>query len=183
VWADNGKQGTYKSLKEVPILFKDREVGESKLTSGVMTSYIKHLIQLYLYPGSAPFFKFLAVGASGMVVDIAVFSLLLALIFGAQRSVYAQVVSFVAALCWNYTWNSKWTFPNKQRQQAGWQPFFRFVMVSCAAFLLRTALFTGLSRALNITKLLELQILLAFVIVVVTVVNFLGSKLWAFKQK
>ena len=36
-----------KNVVEVPITFKDREKGESKLNAGVQINYLKHLMRLY----------------------------------------------------------------------------------------------------------------------------------------
>lgn len=36
-------------VKEIPIVFKDRQLGESKMSYGEIINYIKHLISLYIY--------------------------------------------------------------------------------------------------------------------------------------
>jgi dolichol-phosphate mannosyltransferase len=176
-------KGNYATVVEEPITFKDRTVGESKLTRGVMINYILHLISLYLYPGSAPLFKFLAVGGIGMVLDITLFTLIH---FTAHFSTcYSQCLSFFAALCSNFFLNRLWTFRApvsvSGRSRSPVPQFVKFSVVSLIALGLRTALFLSISNVLHIQKSPQIQILLVSVIVLVTAVNFLGSKHWAFK--
>ncbi len=42
-------KGKYKNVTEVPILFRNREYGESKMSSGVILEYFSHLAKLYLH--------------------------------------------------------------------------------------------------------------------------------------
>ena len=72
--------------------------------------------------------KFCAVGASGYVVNLAVYATLLA--FDVHYLV-AAVCSFLVAVTNNYMWNRLWTF----RRQRGHLVFqgFRFLLVSTVA--------------------------------------------------
>lgn len=103
-------KGNISKVVEVPIVFKDREKGESKLGRGVIISYILHLIRLYLFPGSAPLLKFLFVGGTGMIVDITVFTLLMSLAKPGTSTLIIQAGSFSIAVVWNFIWNKIWTF-------------------------------------------------------------------------
>ena len=38
-----------KKVKEIPIVFRDREYGESKLSSNVIIDYLLHVAKLYIY--------------------------------------------------------------------------------------------------------------------------------------
>ncbi|MDG6225140.1 MAG: glycosyltransferase family 2 protein [Candidatus Thermoplasmatota archaeon] len=182
-------KGRYGKLKEVPIVFKNREVGESKLGSRVILNYLVHLLQLYLHPGSAPLLKFLAVGGSGLIVDIGALSLLL-LTFGDGmieirgnlhlRSFYLfQGASFIAALTWNFLWNRYWTFAASSG--SGVAQYVKFFIVASAAFAMRSMLLYIGVDIMGVRGVPGYQILLFFVIVIVTAFNYLGSKLWAFK--
>lgn len=42
-------KGNYSRVKEVPIIFRDRELGKSKLNKSQIFLYLKHLLQLYSY--------------------------------------------------------------------------------------------------------------------------------------
>lgn len=168
-------------VKEVPITFKDREVGESKLGSKVIANYLQHLIKLYLFPGSAPLFKFLFVGGAGMLVDLGILTLMLYLI-GESKTDYmiSQAISFVSAVTWNFTWNRFWTFNSRKVSVAS--QYMKFAVVSIVAFSTRTVIsYIGVD-VLNIEEAPYYQILTLSTILLVAVLNYLGSKLWAFKK-
>jgi len=42
-------RGNCEKVVEVPIVFRDREYGESKLSSGVISEYLLHISKLYIY--------------------------------------------------------------------------------------------------------------------------------------
>lgn len=183
-------KGRYGKLKEIPIVFRDRELGDSKMGSKVIMNYLVHLLQLYMHPGSATLLKFLAVGGSGMIVDIGILSLLLLALgdgsidlagVGGIRDFYVfQGASFVAALTWNFLWNRYWTFASSSG--SGIAQYLKFFTVAVAAFALRgLLLFIGVD-ILGMSGVPRYQIMLFFVIVIVTALNYLGSKLWAFRK-
>lgn len=66
------------NVGEVPIHFSDRLHGESKLTLKEQLKYIQHLRRLYLhrFANAMYLIQFLMVGASGVVVNLTVLSLL-----------------------------------------------------------------------------------------------------------
>ena len=61
-------------VTDVPIVFADREEGESKLGLKAQVDYLRHLGRLYAfrYPLFLEFVKFCLVGLTGLVVDTAV---------------------------------------------------------------------------------------------------------------
>jgi len=115
--------------------------------------------------------KFCAVGASGYVVNLAVYALLLN---GAGlHYISAAVGSFVVAVTNNYAWNRLWTFRD-QRGGVAYQGM-RFLIVSTMA-LGANLLVLHLLVSAGVGKLLAQ----AIAIVLVTPVNFVGNKLWSF---
>ena len=118
--------------------------------------------------------KFTAVGASGYVVNLAVFS---ALLLGADLDHrLAAVGSFLVAVTNNYTWNRLWTF-HGERGHVAYQGA-RFFFVAVLAL---------------VANLVSLEVLIAFglpeitaqaiAIVLVTPINFVGNKLWTFRRR
>jgi dolichol-phosphate mannosyltransferase len=172
-------KGNYEKMAEVPIVFRDREMGESKLGSKVIVNYLQHLIQLYIYPGSAPFFKFLFVGGTGLIVDESIF-LALVYLLGSSGDTFWQGISFFAAVVWNFIWNRIWTF--NATSGKGFMQFIKFAIVAIAAFGIRTLLFEGGKQLLPVEEKWHLGLLLFGVIVVVTMINYIGSRLWAFRD-
>ncbi|ELP85096.1 Undecaprenyl-phosphate 4-deoxy-4-formamido-L-arabinose transferase, putative [Entamoeba invadens IP1] len=165
-----------KHVVEVPITFTTRTHGESKLTGGVMTNYLIHLFHLFMYPGTAPLLKFLVVGVIGTLVDVSVFSMLNAM--GLNPSL-AQAFSFACGLCNNFFLNSLWTFPQNVDTKEKTKQFVKFATVCGVSFILRSILFT-IGRMYVPDQFPYIQMLLIFVIASLTIVNFVGSKLFVF---
>ena len=117
--------------------------------------------------------KFCAVGASGYVVNLSVYTLLLR-----GAGVYylvAAVGSFLVAVTNNYTWNRLWTF-RRQRGHVAYQRL-RFLVVSVAALAANVVLLY-LLVSLGLGKIVAQ----AIAIILVTPVNFAGNKLWSFTR-
>jgi putative flippase GtrA len=118
--------------------------------------------------------KFCAVGASGYLVNLAVYALLLR---GAGlHYLLAATGSFLVAVTNNYTWNRVWTFRG-QRGHVAYQGL-RFLVVSTIALAANLVLLYGLVR-LGVDAL-PAQ---ALAIVLVTPLNFVGNKLWSFRRQ
>jgi dolichol-phosphate mannosyltransferase len=117
--------------------------------------------------------RFAAVGASGYVVNLAVFSVA---VHGAGFGYgAAAVMAFVVALANNFVWNRAWTF-NAGDGHAGFQAA-RFVVVSLAAFGFSLLLLFTLVEFAGVQEV-PAQ---AIAIVAATPLNFLGNKLWSFR--
>ena len=117
--------------------------------------------------------KFCAVGASGYLVNLAVYALLLR--GGGLHYLLAATGSFLVAVTNNYTWNRVWTFRG-QRGHVAYQGL-RFLVVSTIALAANLMLLYGLV-SLGLGEL-PAQ---ALAIVLVTPLNFVGNKLWSFKR-
>jgi dolichol-phosphate mannosyltransferase len=114
--------------------------------------------------------KFGTVGASGYVINLVVYTLLLGI--GPHRAAF---VSFVVSAANNYWWNRHWTFRDA-RGHFGIQGV-RFFVVSTAAllvnqFFLFVFLHVGLGKVVS----------QALAIALVTPLNFVGNKLWSFRR-
>jgi putative flippase GtrA len=117
--------------------------------------------------------KFCTVGASGYVVNLAVFSLLVS--WGHHYSV-AAAISFVVAVTNNYTWNRLWTFRG-QRGHIAYQGL-RFLVVALLALAANEAILAALIAAGMGEVIAQ-----AIAIVLVTPINFIGNKLWSFRRR
>ena len=118
--------------------------------------------------------KFSIVGASGYVVNLAVFS---ALVLGAGvHHIPAATASFLVAVTNNYAWNRLWTFRGS-RGHVAYQGI-RFLIVALCAL---------------VANLIVLEALVSFgvpeipaqaaAIVLVMPLNFVGNKLWSFRRR
>jgi putative flippase GtrA len=117
--------------------------------------------------------KFCTVGATGYVVNLAVFALLVHV--AEIHYIAAAICSFLVAVTNNYTWNRLWTFRN-QRGHVAYQGL-RFLVVSTVALGANLLFLSGLV-ALGMPKV-PAQ---ALAVALVTPWNFLGNKLWSFRR-
>jgi dolichol-phosphate mannosyltransferase len=116
--------------------------------------------------------RFALVGASGYAVNLAVYALGL----GAGLEYRAAAAAaFCVAVVNNFAWNRLWTFRDARGNVGG--QAFRFLLVSCAAFVISLALLSVLVRDAGAPKLLAQAIAIA----AVTPVSFLANKLWGFR--
>jgi dolichol-phosphate mannosyltransferase len=118
--------------------------------------------------------RFGVVGASGYVVNLLVFSLL---VHGAGAHYrLAATGAFVVAVANNFHWNRHWTF-RARHGHAGFQAA-RFLTVSVGAFVFNLLILELLVAGLDAPEV-PAQ---ALAIVAATPLSFLGNKLWSFAR-
>jgi dolichol-phosphate mannosyltransferase len=166
---------------EVPIQFKDRQHGESKLGSGVIISYLERLRALAggsVSPHSA--LKFAMVGSLGLLLDLIFF---MALIASGTGLIPAHLLSFLVATVFNYTFNARWSFADSASGEAGgtrgWRRYARFLIVALLALMLRGAVLGTLVEVHGWSASLAI-VLAAFA---AAGVNYLGSAFYVFPLK
>ena len=113
------------------------------------------------------------VGASGYVVNLVVYTLLL---HQEVHYLLAATCSFLVAVTSNYFLNRAWTFHDR-RGHAGVQGL-QFLIVSVAS-LGANLLVLHILISLGAGKLVGQ----AIAIIVVTPLNFLGNRLWSFRNR
>ena len=116
--------------------------------------------------------KFCLVGASGYVVNLAVFALAFGL--GGLHHLVAATIAFVLAVSNNFWWNRHWTFGARDGRM-GFQAT-RFFAVSVVAFLFAAAVLELLVTRADVPELAAQ----AASIVAATPLNFIGNKMWSF---
>ena len=118
--------------------------------------------------------KFCIVGATGYVVNLAVFA---TLVHGAEMHyMSAAVCSFLVAVTNNYLWNRLWTFRH-QRGHIAYQGL-RFLVVSSIA-LAANLLFLAILVGIGVPKIPAQAVAIALV----TPWNFVANKLWSFRRR
>ncbi|HKG02299.1 MAG TPA: GtrA family protein [Conexibacter sp.] len=118
--------------------------------------------------------RFAFVGASGYVVNLAVFTTCVH-VLGVDYRV-APVLAFLVGVANNFWWNRHWTFDARDGH-AGFQAA-RFLTVSVVAFLFSYGVFLLLVERADLPKVLAQ----AIAIVAATPLAFLGQKLWSFRR-
>lgn len=81
------------------------------------------------------FLRFATVGIMGAVVDFGVFNLLATVLD--MPTVWASVISFIAAITSNFTWNRYWTYPDSRSKPVA-QQLVQFTIVSVIGLAIRT---------------------------------------------
>lgn len=196
-------KGNYNRVIEVPYTFKDRRFGESKLGAKVMKNYLSHALRLYFYKKSSfyQFLKFCIVGGLGIFVDLGVFSLLywgyFLDVFGQSTgTMYAQTISFSAAVTFNFSLNKFWTFQDVElRKKQVTKQYLTFFAVSISAWMIRTAIIYFLLNYENVWRFYQMPIAsllitilsierfcLLVAIFLVMLWNFFGSKYLVFSR-
>lgn len=137
------------------------------------------------------FLKFSAVGIIGAVVDFGTFNLL-TLVFQVP-AVIASVVSFIAAVISNFTWNRFWTYPDA-RSKSFRKQWTQFFIINMIGLLIRTPLFAWMEivlvEAFSPLSLLDFvsstflahNLALAIAVIVVMFWNFFANRYWTYND-
>jgi putative flippase GtrA len=124
-------------------------------------------------PNWLQFVRFGLVGASGYVVNLAVYALCVHPLAIDYRA--SATLAFLTAVTNNFWWNRHWTF-RARAGHAGFQAA-RFLVVSLAAFGLNLLLLQLLVVAAGLPKV-PAQ---AIAVLLAMPANFLGNRLWTFR--
>ncbi|MEA2404948.1 MAG: hypothetical protein QOE08_1595 [Thermoleophilaceae bacterium] len=116
--------------------------------------------------------KFVAVGGSGYVVNLIVFSIVYGVLN--MHHLIAATAAFIVAVFNNFWWNRHWTFGARDGH-AGFQAA-RFFAVSTLAFFFALAILELLVRNTGLPEVVAQAISL----VAATPLNFIGNKMWSF---
>jgi len=116
--------------------------------------------------------RFALVGASGYVVNLAVFTVLVQAASSGHRS--AAVGAWLVAVANNFVWNRRWTFRARDGHAGGQAA--RFLAVSVVALAFNLLVLELLVVAAGVPEV-PAQ---AVAIVAATPLSFLGNRLWTF---
>jgi putative flippase GtrA len=117
--------------------------------------------------------RFVAVGASGYIVNLAVFALCVHALSIDYK--LAAVLSFAVSVLNNFWWNRHWTFSAKQAHPV--HQGIRFFAVSLVAFGFSYVLLISLVDGAGVAKVVAQAISIA----AATPLSFVGQKLWSFR--
>ncbi|HEY3727638.1 MAG TPA: GtrA family protein [Solirubrobacteraceae bacterium] len=117
--------------------------------------------------------RFVAVGASGYVVNLVVFAACVHLLSINYK--VAAVVAFVISVLNNFMWNRHWTFGAKQAHPV--HQGVKFFAVSLVTFGFSYVVLVSLVDGAGMAKVVAQAISIA----AGTPLSFLGQKLWSFR--
>jgi dolichol-phosphate mannosyltransferase len=155
-------------IAEVGYVFRERDVGQSKVTAAIYLAYLRHLVRLRLdtLPLSR-LWRFATVGLSGVVVDMSLLYVLSdprMLGFGLTRS---KLAAAELAIANNFVWNDYWTFRDVAAPQHGvraWlRRFGKFNLLCLSGLLINVALLNVQVRVLGMNRYLANAVAIALV--------------------
>ncbi len=165
-------------IKEVPIHFRDRALGTSKLNFKEQVNYLRHLRRLYAYRLGvlAQPIQFLFVGTTGMVVDLLLFAAFLFV----MPAALARALAIGFAMTWNFCLNRELTFEKSRGRPVALQ-YLLFCSSCLAGALINWSISVYLNT--NLEFFIDRPMLSGFVGVVSgTAINFFLSKYVVFSQ-
>src|ERR1700722_13252891 len=127
-------RGRVPAIAEVGYVFRERQLGSSKVSSRIYLQYLQQLLQLRLaLLLKSPFVRFCLVGSCGVLVDMSVLYLLSdpsTLHWGLTRS---KFIAAEVALISNFLLNDTWTFAarigSNRGLRAKFHRFLKFNMI------------------------------------------------------
>jgi len=161
---------------ELPVQFVDRTVGESKLGTKDIIEFFRSAAWIR-FQSSKVFIKFCITGASGVLINLGVFSALLSL--GLNKFV-ASPIAIQCSIITNFVGNNYWTFRRRNLVGPVHARGLRFNVVSILSlaisyltFVLLSHVFPGVAPQVN-----------QFVgIVPATLVNYFLNSYWTFRNE
>lgn len=162
-------------IVEVPVDFIDREYGQSKLGLSDIIEFIANVWWIRLH-SSRTFIKFAVVGASGVVVNLGFFTLMMAV--GINKYV-ASPIAIELSIISNFLLNNYWTFRKRKSKDRTRVKGLKFNLVSLVSLGLSYVTFVLLS--LEFPDVVP-QVHQLIGIVPATLVNYLLNTYWTFRH-
>ena len=165
-------------VKELPIDFRDRSLGSSKMNWRQQLNFLHHLYRLYRFKfgGIARVLCFGLVGASGFLIDVAGYFCLQWI--GLEHRL-ARFLSFWPAVTWNWRLNRSLTFGERPPQPRVRQ-WGKFVASSLVGLSVNVGSYTVLTSYVEVFSDRRLQALLIGVLLG-TLGNFLLANLYVYR--
>ena len=184
-------------VKEIPYTFNDREFEKRKLDSRVILDYIKAIWQLYRYGrnsskaiqnkqerrGLVLFLskaaRFFTVGASGLLINYLISSLLTGGTISSLWYVHATLIGIIFSITSNFLLNKSWTFEDRNfslyhtLKQYGLFATFSSIGASIQLLLVYLLVESGLSYTPS----------LIIAVATASISNFILNKKWTFHEK
>jgi dolichol-phosphate mannosyltransferase len=160
---------------ELPVEFIDRTVGESKLGIKDILEFLRSAAWIR-FQSSKVFLKFCIVGASGVLVNLGIFTALLGL--GVNKYV-ASLIAIECSIITNFLGNNCWTFRRHSLGSGIHLRGLRFNAVSILSLAVSFGTFVILSRAL---PAVAPQVHQFVGIIPATLVNYFLNSYWTFRD-
>jgi dolichol-phosphate mannosyltransferase len=168
--------GDFRHIVEVPFIFEERSAGQSKLNSKQQIEYLKHLLSLMRRTGElGMFFKFIAVGLSGVVVNEGVYWLLAR--FGGLADYWAVIIGIEVSIITNFILNDTFTFAKRHAGKTFTGRLLKFNLICLTGAGIQWGAFMLFTHVFGVYDLLSnfIGIVLGFLW------NYLVNRSWTWK--
>ncbi len=165
-------------VAEVPIHFRTRQLGESKLTLSVQWQYLQHVIRLLRYtrPALVSFLAFALVGLSGAGLYLLLLMATNALIPSTPLAIGLAVW---LTMTWNFVWDRKYAFWSA-REQTIFLQYIGFVLVCSIGVLVNFFITLSLSKSESIPLAGLIGVSIGSAVGIVF--NFLMTRFFVFRK-
>ena len=165
-------------LTEVPITFRGRLQGSSKMDLKAIGSWVRTLlatrIRMSLEDSSAKrLYRFVAVGSSGVAANLGTMFILHDML--RIWPTVAVIGAVEVSVLWNFEWNDRWTFRDRHQESSRRRRLMKYHVVCALGISANAVVFGILSLAFGVNYLLAglVGILAGLAL------NFRGSIAWA----
>ncbi|MFZ0040893.1 MAG: GtrA family protein [Solirubrobacteraceae bacterium] len=150
---------------------------EAEMTTAVVELPFHHRVRLGVRKGHnwLQLIRFASVGATGYIVNLATFALCVH-VLGIDYRIASPIAYFVATTN-NFWWNRHWTFGHARESHPA-QQAWKFYAVSLVSFGFNYVILISLVKGTGMEEVLAQAIANALA----TPINFLGQKLWSFRN-
>jgi dolichol-phosphate mannosyltransferase len=162
-------------IVELPVSFVDRSVGDSKLGIRDVVEFVTSALWIR-FQSSKAFIKFCVVGAVGVLVNLGIFTALLAA--GVNKFV-ASPIAIQSSIITNFLGNNYWTFRRRRLVGPVHARGLRFNMVALLALAVSYSTFVVLSHAFPDVAPQVFQLV---AIIPATLVNYFLNSYWTFRD-
>ena len=162
-------------ISEIPIIFKSRKAGDSKLSLRDQIEFLQNIPRLG-FRNIQDFVKYSLVGFSGVIINLGVYAFLTR--YYNFSEAIAPVLSIEAALISNFLLNNFWTFGSRSNQSRVREKFLKFHFVCGLGALINYLVFLLLFFVLEVHDIFANLIGIAFA----AVVNYLINSNWTWKD-
>lgn len=118
------------------------------------------------------FIKFGLVGVLNTIITIVVFNILR---FVDINIVVANTTGYICGMINSYLWNNRWVFKSNSKDIS---TVAKFIVVNAITMIINNCILILLVQKIGINEVIAQ----CGALVLTTVINFIGSKLWIFKK-
>ena len=162
-------------VKEIPVDFVDRKLGQSKLGFADITEFVLNAWWIRMR-ALRTFLRFALVGASGTLVNLGAFAVVL---HSGLNKYAASAVAIEVSIVWNFLLNNYWTFRERKTRDRTRIKGLKYNLVSLATLGVSFATFTLMSV---LVPRLSLELDQLAGIVPAVLVNYFLNSYWTFRS-